>query len=123
MSLYGYHNTLYDGKLDQRSHINHVRLMMALWNHLDALICLVFPSSLGNLELKRFDQVLAGLIGSFHQLTESFIVRFVINTKAPKGVGSLLTLGKSKEISLRNYSKYYWETYNEIEECSEVSSS
>ena len=30
-----------------------------------------------------------GLIASFHQLTESFVTRFVINTKVPKGVDSL----------------------------------
>ncbi|GFZ14448.1 hypothetical protein Acr_24g0006380 [Actinidia rufa] len=45
--------TLYDGKLDSRSHISHQ--MMALWNHLDALLYRVFPSSLGDLGLKWFD--------------------------------------------------------------------
>ncbi|GFS29531.1 hypothetical protein Acr_00g0007120 [Actinidia rufa] len=52
-------------------------------------------------------------------LTESFVARFIINTKAPRAVGSLLTLKKGKNESIRNYSKRYWETYNEIEECSE----
>ena len=37
----------------------------------------------------------------------------------PKGGGSLLTLKKGKNESLCNYSKCYWETYNEIEECLE----
>ncbi|GFS31591.1 hypothetical protein Acr_00g0018250 [Actinidia rufa] len=36
-------------------------------------------------------------IGSFQQLTESFVARFIINAKAPKGVGSLLTLKKGKK--------------------------
>ena len=31
--------TLYDGKSDLRSHISHVRQMMALWNHMDVLMC------------------------------------------------------------------------------------
>ena len=44
--------TLYDGKSAPRSHVNHVRQSMALWNHLDALMCRVFPSSLGDLGLK-----------------------------------------------------------------------
>ena len=44
--------TLYDGKLDPISHISHFRHMMALWNHIDALMCRVFPSSLGDLGLK-----------------------------------------------------------------------
>ncbi|GFZ04896.1 hypothetical protein Acr_17g0004680 [Actinidia rufa] len=84
--------TLYDRKSDHRSHVSHVRQMMALWNHMDALMC---------------------------RLTESFVARFVINTKAPKAVSSLLTLKKGRNESIRNYSKRYWETYNEIEECSE----
>ncbi|GFZ19130.1 hypothetical protein Acr_27g0008690 [Actinidia rufa] len=81
---------LYDGKSDPRSHVSHVRQMMALWNHMDALICWVFPSSLGDLGLMRFDKLPAGSIENFHQLTESFVAR-----------------------------KRYWETYNKIEECSE----
>ncbi|GFZ02308.1 hypothetical protein Acr_15g0009160 [Actinidia rufa] len=111
--------TLYDGKTDPRSHVSHVRQMMALWNHMDALMCRVFPSSLGDLGLKWFDKLSAVSIENFYQLTESFVGRFVINTKAPKAVGSLLTLKKGKNESIRNYSKRYWETYNEIEECSE----
>ncbi|GFS42094.1 hypothetical protein Acr_00g0078070 [Actinidia rufa] len=84
--------TLYDGKSDPR---------------------------LGDLGLKWFDRLPLGSIESFYQLTESFIARFVINTKAPKVVGSLLMLKKSKNESIWNYSKRYRETYNEIEECSE----
>ncbi|GFZ21626.1 hypothetical protein Acr_29g0007880 [Actinidia rufa] len=84
--------TLYDGKSDPR---------------------------LGDLGLKWFDKLPPGLIENFYQLTESFVARFVINTKAPKAVGLLLTLKKGKSESIRNYSKRYWETYNEIKECSE----
>ena len=47
--------SLYDGKLDPRSHISHIRKMMVLWNYLDAMMCRVFPSSLGDLRLKWFD--------------------------------------------------------------------
>ena len=34
-------------------------------------------------------------------------------------MGSLLTLRKGKNELVHNCSKRYWETYNEIEECSE----
>ena len=77
--------------------MSHVRKMMALWNHMDALMCWVFPSSLGDIGLKWFDKLPARSIENFHQLTESFVAQFVINTKAPKGVGSLLTLRKGKK--------------------------
>ncbi|GFZ19811.1 hypothetical protein Acr_28g0005160 [Actinidia rufa] len=110
---------LYDGKSDPRSHVSHVRQIMALWNHMNALMCLVFHSSLRDFGLKWFDKLLVGSIESFHQLTKSFVARFLINTKALKGFGSILTLWKAKNKSIRNYRKRYWETYNEIEECSE----
>ena len=67
---------------------------MALWNHIYSLMCRVFPSSIGDLGLKWFDTILIRSIKSFYQLFESFVAWFIINTKAPKGVGSLLTLGK-----------------------------
>ncbi|GFS42836.1 pleckstrin homology (PH) domain-containing protein [Actinidia rufa] len=111
--------TLYDGKSDPQSHVSHVRQMMALWNHMDALMYRVFPSSLGDLGLKWFDRLPPRSIESFYQLTESFVAQFVINTKAPKAVGSLLMLKKGRNESIRNYSKRYWETYNKIGECSE----
>ncbi|GFS32854.1 hypothetical protein Acr_00g0025100 [Actinidia rufa] len=60
-----------------------------------------------------------GSIENFHQLTKSFVSRFVINSKAPKDVSFLLTLRNGKNESIRNDKKCYWETYNEIEECSE----
>ena len=52
-------------------------------------------------------------------MIESFVARFMINTKAPKGVGSLLIMKKGKNKMIHNYRKRYWKTYNEIEECSE----
>ncbi|PSR88326.1 DEAD-box ATP-dependent RNA helicase [Actinidia chinensis var. chinensis] len=110
--------TLYDGKSNPRPHLSHIRKMMALWNHMDALMCRVFPSSLGNLGLKWFDKLLVGSIKSFHQLIELFVAQFVINTRVLKGVSSLLTLRKGKNKTICNYSKRYWKTYNEIEECS-----
>ena len=111
--------TMYDGKSNSRSPINHFRQMMALWNHLDTLMCRICFSSLGNLRLEWFDTLPPGSIRSFIQLSESFMALFVINTKAPKSVNSLLTLRKGKNETLRNYRKRYWELYNEIEECSE----
>ena len=70
-------------------------------------MCHMFPSSLGDLGLKCFNKLHAGSIKNFHQLTESFIARFVINTKALKGVGSLLTLRKGKNEIIKNYNKQY----------------
>ena len=81
--------------------------MIALWNHMDALMCWVFLSSPGDLRLKWFDKLPARLIENFHQLIELFVAWSVINTKAPKGIGSLLTLKKGKNKTICNYSKRY----------------
>ena len=79
--------------------------MMAFWNLLDALMCKVFPSILHDLRLKWFDKLPLCSIKSFLYLFESFVSRFIINTKAPKSVSSLLTLYKGKNEMLRNYCK------------------
>ncbi|GFZ19863.1 hypothetical protein Acr_28g0005680 [Actinidia rufa] len=62
---------------------------------------------------------LLGQLKSFLQFSELFVAQFIIKTKAPKVVSSLLTLCKGKNVMLRNYSKRYWELYNEIKGCSE----
>ena len=57
---------MYARKLDPRSHVSHIRRMMALLNHMDVLMCRVFPSSLGDLRLKWFDKLHVGSIENFH---------------------------------------------------------
>ncbi|GFY92589.1 hypothetical protein Acr_08g0009850 [Actinidia rufa] len=69
----------------------------------------VFLYSLGGLGMKWFDRLPPGSIESFYQLTKSFVARFVINTKASKAIGLLLTLAKGRNKSIRNYSKRLWE--------------
>ncbi|GFS38479.1 hypothetical protein Acr_00g0057730 [Actinidia rufa] len=59
--------------------------------------------------MKWFDRLPPGSIESFYQLIESFVARFVINTKAPKAVGLLLTLKKGRNESIGSYSKRLWE--------------
>ena len=76
--------TLYDGKSDPRSYITHFKHVMALWNHVDALMCKVFPSSLGDLRLKWFDKLPTRSMRSFYQLFKSLVDRFINNTKALK---------------------------------------
>ena len=68
--------------------------------------------------MKWFEKIPACPFGSFIQLSESFVARFVINTKVPNGMSSLLTLRKGKNEMLHNYIKRYWELCNDIEEYS-----
>ncbi|XP_028058877.1 uncharacterized protein LOC114262710 [Camellia sinensis] len=94
---------------------------MSLWSRDEALMCKVFPSSLGETRLRWFDRLPAGSIRSWKQLSEEFLARFVSNTKILKKQDTLFGLRKEQEETLRNYARRYWEEYNDLEEnvCSE----
>ncbi|XP_028085513.1 uncharacterized protein LOC114286527 [Camellia sinensis] len=104
--------TSYDGKSDP---------MMSLWNRDEALMCKVFPSSLGETGLQWFDRLATGSTHGWKQLSEEFLARFVSNTKISKEPDTLFGLRKEQEETLRNYARRYWEEYNDLEEnvCSE----
>ena len=61
----GFHQpkyTLNDGKLDPYMHVSHFRQVMVGHRRNDALMYLIFPSSLGELGLKWFDRLPEGSI-------------------------------------------------------------
>ena len=58
----------YDGNLDPIKHVNHYFQIMSLYNHNDALMCKVFPSSLEPIALRRFNGLRKGSICSFSEL-------------------------------------------------------
>ena len=66
-----------------------------------------FSIKLGGLGLKWFDNLPAKSIDNFYKFIKSFVACFVINTKTPKEVVSLLTLRKGKNESIQNYCKWY----------------
>ena len=81
----------------------------------EALMCKVFPSSLGPVAMLWFDALEEGSIGSFKELTRAFGARFITCSKVPKPVDSLLSMAMSEGETLKTYSDRYWETYNEID--------
>ena len=81
----------------------------------EALMCKVFPSSLGPVAMLWFDALEEGSVGSFKELTRAFGARFITCSKVPKPVDSLLSMAMSKGETLKTYSDRYWETYNEID--------
>ncbi|XP_028101780.1 uncharacterized protein LOC114301075 [Camellia sinensis] len=113
--------TSYNGKSDPLTHISHYWQMISLWSRYEALMCKVFPSSLGESRLRWFDRLPAESIYNWKQLSEEFLARFFSNTKIPKEPDTLLGLLKEHEETLRNYARRYWEEYNDLEEnvCSE----
>ena len=85
----GFHQpkfTLYDGKTEPYMHVSHFRQVMAGHRRNDGLMCLIFPSSLGELGLKWFERVPEGSIQRWH------LTRFKTNTKTPKEVDHLLSV-------------------------------
>ena len=58
----------YDGKADPVEHVSHYIQMMSLHTHNDALMCKVFPSSLGPTALRWFNGLRKDLIHNFTKL-------------------------------------------------------
>nr|XP_023885355.1 uncharacterized protein LOC111997487 [Quercus suber] len=88
---------------------------MAVYARDEALMCKVFPSSLGPVAMRWFDGLKAGSINSFKELTQAFGSRFVTCRRAVRPVSSLLSLFMREGESLKAYSDRYWEMFNEVE--------
>ena len=67
----------YDRKTDPVEHVSHYIQMMSLHTHNDALMCKVFPSSLGPTALIWFNGLRKGSIHSFAELIQEFNVQFM----------------------------------------------
>ena len=62
----------YDGKTNPVEHVSHHIQMMSLHTHNDALICKLFPSSLGPAALRWFNGLRKGSIHNFSKLIQEF---------------------------------------------------
>lgn len=80
-----------------------------------ALICTVFPSSLGLVAMRWFDNLEEGSIHSFEKLTKAFGAMFVTCSRVPRPLDSLLSMYMKEGETLKSYSDMYWEVYNEID--------
>ena len=68
----------YDGKADPVEHVNHYIQMMSLYNQNDALMCKIFPSSIGPTALRWFNGLRKGSIHNFGELIQEFGARFMM---------------------------------------------
>ena len=93
----------YDGKKDPMEHVSHYIQMMSLHTHNNALICKVFPSSLGPIALRWFNGLRKGLIHSFAELIQDFGVRFMTCSRVPQLVDALLSMKMGAGETLRSY--------------------
>uniref|UniRef100_A0A2N9ESA7 RNase H type-1 domain-containing protein n=1 Tax=Fagus sylvatica TaxID=28930 RepID=A0A2N9ESA7_FAGSY len=106
---------MYDGKADPVGHISHFRQGMALHLGNNALMCRMFPSSLGPMSLRWFNRLPHSSIYSWNELAEAFVSRFITNSRKPKEFASLMSMRMKDSESLKNYSARYWEVYNEVD--------
>ena len=105
----------YDGKMDPVEHVSHYIQMISFHTHNDALMCKVFPSSLGPIALRWFNGLWNGSMHSFAKLIPEFGVRFVTCSRVPQLVDALLSMKMRVGETLRSYDSRYWELYNEID--------
>ena len=78
-------------------------------------MCTVFPSCLGSVARRWFDNLEEGSIHSFDELTRAFGAKFVACSQVPKPLNSLLSMSMRERETLKNYSDKYWKIYNEID--------
>nr|XP_023891551.1 uncharacterized protein LOC112003576 [Quercus suber] len=81
----------------------------------EALMCKVFPSSLGSVAMRWFNGLRTNSIDSYRQLTQAFGSRFVTNSKPPWPMSTLLSLSMHDGKTLKAYSDKYWEVYNDLD--------
>ena len=107
--------TIYNRRTDSVEHVSHFNKRMAVYSKDESLMCKVFPSSLGPMAMRWFDNLRTGSINSFKELTRAFGSRFITCTRVPRPLDSLLSLSMRERETLKTYSDRYWEMYNEIE--------
>ena len=100
--------------MDPIEHISHYIQIMSLHTQNDALMCKVFPSSLGPTALRWFNRLQKGSIHNFTELIQEFDVRFVTYSRVPQSVDALLSIKMRVGETLCSYISLYWELYNKI---------
>ena len=78
-------------------------------------MCKVFSSSLGLVAMRWFNGLKTNSIDSFRKLTRAFSARFITYSRAPRLLGSLLSMSILEGKTLKTYLDRYWEMFNEID--------
>ena len=80
---------------------------MAIHSKDEALMCKVFPSSLGLVAMRWFNGLRANSIDSFKKLTRAFSAHFITCSRVPRPLGSLLSMSMWEGETLKAYSNRY----------------
>ena len=107
--------SLYNGLTDPIEHVSHFNQKMTVHSKDEALMCKIFPSSLGLMAMRWFNGQRANSIDSFKKLTQSFGAGFITCSRVPLPLGYLLSMSMREGETLKAYSDRYWEMFNEID--------
>ena len=107
--------TMYSGRTDLVEYVSQFKQKMVVHSQDKALLCRVFPSSLGLMPMRWFDGIRMNSISSFKKLTQSFYSRFITCSRVPQPLNSLLPMTMREGESVKAYVERYWEMFNEID--------
>ena len=99
--------TLYNGNTNHVEHVSQFNQRMAVYFKNEALMCKVFPSSLGPVVMRWFNSLKANFVDLCRQLTQAFGSHFVTNSGAPWPMSALLSLSMCDGETLKAYSGRY----------------
>ena len=106
---------MYNDRIDPVEHVSHFNQRMAVHSKNEALMCKVFPSSLGPMAMRWFDGLAVGSISSFREFTQAFGSHFITCSRVPRPLDSMLSMFVRERETLKAYSDRYWEMFNEID--------
>ena len=107
---------IYNDKTNLVKHVSQFNQRMAVHSKNEALMCKVFPSSLGLVAMRWFNGLKTNSIDSYRQLTQAFGSCFVTNSRALRPLSALLLLSMHNGETLKAYLDRYWKTYNEMDD-------
>ena len=99
--------TIYNGRIDPVEHVSQFNQRMAVHSKNKALLCRVFPSSLGPVAMRWFNDLEKGSINSFQELTRAFKARFVTCSRVPHPLDSILSMTMREGETMRTYLDKY----------------
>ena len=100
--------TNYNGRTNLVEHVSQFHQRMPVHSKDEALMCKVFPSSLGLVAMRWFDGLRTNSINSFKKLTQAFSSNFITCSRVPPPLDSLLSLSMQEGETLKTYSDRYW---------------
>ena len=83
---------MYNGRKDLVEHISYFNQRMVVHSKNEAIMCKVFPSSLGLVAMRWFDGLKEDSINSFQELTKAFGASFITCSRVPRPLDSLLSM-------------------------------